>query len=184
MDVFKKFYNSSQPMTLPELVHSEEELLQRADDIDLLVIATPDHLHTDTIIRWGTRNISILCEKPVAVSMEQHTRLSTFVESPEFCARVWVAMEYRYIPAIAKLMDLLPTIGDIKMVTIRENRVSTFPLALSHHACVCIATQYMPMSLSIFSFPFSIKLLSGTETETKQAIRWSRNVAISLTFFD
>ncbi|KAL7580997.1 hypothetical protein ACA910_005809 [Epithemia clementina (nom. ined.)] len=122
MAVFQKFYSSTRPMKFPELLSSEEELLQRADEIDLLVIATPDHLHTDTIIRWGTKNISILCEKPVAVSMEQHARLSNFVQSADFRARVWVAMEYRYIPAIAKLVELLPTIGDVKMVTIRENR--------------------------------------------------------------
>ena len=31
-------------------------------------------------------------------------------------------MEYRFIPAIAKLISLLPAIGDLKMVTIRETR--------------------------------------------------------------
>ena len=124
IEVYKQFHDAARPMSLPELCTSEEELLQRASEIDLLVIATPDHLHTDTIIRWGKKNISVLCEKPVAVSLEQHRRLSDFIESSDFCARVWVAMEYRYIPAIAKLLDLLPTIGDIKMVTIRENRVS------------------------------------------------------------
>jgi myo-inositol 2-dehydrogenase/D-chiro-inositol 1-dehydrogenase len=31
-------------------------------------------------------------------------------------------MEYRYIPGIAKLLSFLPEIGDLKMVTIRENR--------------------------------------------------------------
>lgn len=125
LEVFKKFknvYDTAGPLTLPALCSSEEELWERADDIDLLVIATPDHLHTDTLLRWGTRNITILCEKPVAVSMDQHSRLTKFVQSADFCARVWVAMEYRYIPAIAKLVDLIGTIGEIKMVTIRENR--------------------------------------------------------------
>lgn len=42
-------------------------------------------------------------------------------------ARIWVAMEYRYMPAIAKLLQLLPDIGELKMVTIRENR---FPFLL------------------------------------------------------
>ena len=40
----------------------------------------------------------------------------------DFRARIWVAMEYRFMPAVAKLLQLLPQIGDIKMVTIRENR--------------------------------------------------------------
>lgn len=37
-------------------------------------------------------------------------------------ARIWVAMEYRFIPAVSKLLSLLPSVGEIKMVTIRENR--------------------------------------------------------------
>lgn len=122
LQVFTEFHNPTQPMILPDLYKSEEELLLKAEEIDLLVIATPNHLHTDTIIRWGSKDITILCEKPVSVSLEQHMRLTDFMLSASYRARVWVAMEYRYIPAIAKLLDLLPTIGDVKMVTIRENR--------------------------------------------------------------
>ena len=92
------------------------------DDIDLLVIASPNYLHTDQILRWGQHDITILVEKPVAVSHEQHQRLLEFTQSEDFRARIWVAMEYRFIPAISKLLSLIPTIGDIKMVTIRENR--------------------------------------------------------------
>mmetsp|Transcript_17595 Transcript_17595/g.41026 ORF Transcript_17595/g.41026 Transcript_17595/m.41026 type:complete len:421 (-) Transcript_17595:501-1763(-) len=122
MDVIQEFHKKGSQLHIPELCRSEEELLKRADDIDLLVIATPNHLHTDCILGWGARDISILCEKPVAVSLEQHCRLSEFMRSSDFSARVWVAMEYRFIPAIAKLLQLIPSIGEIKMISIRENR--------------------------------------------------------------
>jgi myo-inositol 2-dehydrogenase / D-chiro-inositol 1-dehydrogenase len=103
----------------PTMLLSELELYKYADQIDLLVIATPNYQHTDTLLRWGQQNLTILLEKPVAVSSEQLDRLRS---SQSFVARIWVAMEYRFIPAIAKLIELLPTVGDIKMVTIRENR--------------------------------------------------------------
>jgi myo-inositol 2-dehydrogenase / D-chiro-inositol 1-dehydrogenase len=106
----------------PMLLRDEEELLNHVNQIDLLVIASPNYLHTDQLLRWGTHDINILVEKPVAVSYEQHQRLLEFSNSDECKACIWVAMEYRYIPAISKLLSLLPTIGDIKMVTIRENR--------------------------------------------------------------
>jgi myo-inositol 2-dehydrogenase / D-chiro-inositol 1-dehydrogenase len=106
----------------PTVCLDEEDLFKHATDIDLLVIASPNFMHTDSLMRWGKHDITILVEKPVAVSKEQHDRLEEFAKSPDFKARVWVAMEYRYIPAIAKLLSLLPEIGDIKMVTIRENR--------------------------------------------------------------
>ena len=62
-------------------------------------------------------------EKPVAVSREQHDMLRDLESRDDFRARIWVAMEYRFMPAVAKLLQLLPQIGDAaKMVTIRENR--------------------------------------------------------------
>ncbi len=106
----------------PTLFTDEGELLQLADQIDLLVIASPNYMHTPTLLKWGRHNITILCEKPVAVSQEQHDELHEASQDPDWKARVWVAMEYRYIPAIAKLLSLLPEIGELKMVTIRENR--------------------------------------------------------------
>jgi len=106
----------------PCLLTDERDLLEHVDDIDLLVIASPNYLHTPSLLRWGVYDLTILVEKPVAVSRQQHDQLRALSSSPEWKARLWVAMEYRYIPAIAKLLALTPEIGDLKMVTIRENR--------------------------------------------------------------
>lgn len=120
--VMKEFNSADLTSHPPALLQNEEDLLKHVDQIDLLVIASPNYLHTDQLMRWGEYDITILVEKPVAVSREQHDRLAVFSASSACKARIWVAMEYRYIPAISKLLSLLPTIGDIKMVTIRENR--------------------------------------------------------------
>lgn len=105
----------------PELFHSESQLLEQVGDIDLLVIATPNYLHTPQLLRWATKNdLCILVEKPIAISEKQVRALRT--ASPTFKAHIWTAMEYRFIPAVNKLIQLLPTIGPIKNVTIRENR--------------------------------------------------------------
>jgi myo-inositol 2-dehydrogenase/D-chiro-inositol 1-dehydrogenase len=106
----------------PIILRDEEDLLELASRIDLLVIASPNHMHTPSILKWGRHDLTILVEKPVAVSQEQHDRLREFASGPDWRARLWVAMEYRYIPAIAKLLSLLPSVGELKMITIRENR--------------------------------------------------------------
>lgn len=110
------------PAHQPKFLSTEDELLANAQEIDLLVIASPNYMHTPTLLRWGMHDITILCEKPVSVSQEQHDELIAASKLPEWSARLWVAMEYRYIPAIAKLLSLIPEIGELKMVTIRENR--------------------------------------------------------------
>jgi len=104
----------------PVIYSDEKDLLEKVKEIDLLVIATPNYLHTPQLLRWAKHCISILVEKPVAISERQVLALKAM--SPSFRANVWVAMEYRYIPAIQKLISLLPTIGQPKSITIRENR--------------------------------------------------------------
>eukprot|EP00980_Cylindrotheca_fusiformis_P018512 scaffold6124_cov122-Cylindrotheca_fusiformis.AAC.31 len=121
LEVAEKILQNN-PYHQPTFLSNEDELLGHVDKIDLLVIATPNFMHTPTLLRWGWHDITILCEKPVAVSHEQHQELQTASRMSDWKARIWVAMEYRYIPAIARLLSLIPEIGDIKMVTIRENR--------------------------------------------------------------
>lgn len=102
----------------PTVFRDEEQLLAHVNEIDLLVIASPNYMHTPQLLRWGKHNITILVEKPVAISNEQVSNL----KAAKLTANIWVAMEYRFIPAINKLLQLLPEVGPIKKVTIRENR--------------------------------------------------------------
>jgi predicted dehydrogenase len=113
---------NSQSECLPTLVRDEKDLLGFAEDIDLLVIASPNYLHTTSLLEWGKHDVTILVEKPVAISTQQYDTLQKVSRQSDFIARIWVGMEYRYIPAIAKLLTLLPEIGELKMCTIRENR--------------------------------------------------------------
>eukprot|EP00538_Stauroneis_constricta_P004782 CAMPEP_0119552566 /NCGR_PEP_ID=MMETSP1352-20130426/5514_1 /TAXON_ID=265584 /ORGANISM="Stauroneis constricta, Strain CCMP1120" /LENGTH=442 /DNA_ID=CAMNT_0007598813 /DNA_START=102 /DNA_END=1430 /DNA_ORIENTATION=- len=128
LSVMRKFQQEKSSSTIlshePTTFTNEDDLLRRAalNQIDLLVIASPNHLHTPTLLRWAKHDLTILVEKPVAVNKEQISQLRQLSQHPEWNARIWVAMEYRFIPAIAKLISLLPTVGEIKMVTIRENR--------------------------------------------------------------
>ena len=108
-------------------------------------------MHTPQLLRWSQYDITILVEKPVAISEKQVAALKAAC-LPGCKANIWVAMEYRFIPAINKLIQvrfriilipiitcnvytnliafnfllmqyqLLPEAGDIKKVTIRENR--------------------------------------------------------------
>lgn len=151
--VMKEFNPQALESHPPLLLSDEEGLLKHADDIDLLVIASPNYLHTDQILKWGRHDITILVEKPVAVSKDQHDRLQEFSASEERKARIWVAMEYRYIPAITKLLSLLPTIGDVRSLSI--NSVLWF-------SCLCcIQTSY-----------FVTHFLSYSSLRRPSRLRW------------
>lgn len=104
----------------PATFQSETDLLAHVQSIDLLVIASPNFMHTPQLLRWGQHDITILCEKPAAISEKQVAALKA--AQPNLKAKIWVAMEYRFMPAINKLVQLLPHVGPIKKVAIRENR--------------------------------------------------------------
>ncbi len=104
-----------------KLVGSVSELLDVAD-LDCILIASPNHCHVpqmDEIRR--KRPLPLLVEKPLFTDLKDLAELDAFTAA--YPAPVWVAMEYRYMPPIAALIDQAEAAtGGIKMLTIREHR--------------------------------------------------------------
>lgn len=99
---------------------SIESLLDRGD-VDALVIASPNHMHIDHIQAAAKHARPLLVEKPLYTDPDHATLVETLAS--DYDAPVWVAMEYRYMPAITRLIDTIPSVtGGVKMLTIREHR--------------------------------------------------------------
>ena len=101
---------------------SLQELLDYPD-LDALVIVSPNHLHVPQLqeIAANGRGLPILCEKPLFTNDEQADWIEEFRKT--YPAPVWVAMEYRYMPPVAALIEQSKdATGGIKMLTIREHR--------------------------------------------------------------
>ncbi|WP_420859862.1 Gfo/Idh/MocA family protein [Marivivens marinus] len=97
------------------------------DDLGALVIVSPNHLHVSQLreIR-DTRPLPILCEKPLYTDPADVAFLQELIA--DYPAPIWVAMEYRYMPPIAALLDQAEgATGGIKMLTIREHRFPFLP---------------------------------------------------------
>ena len=91
------------------------------EDIDAVVIASPNYLHIDQIEALMARPRPLLVEKPLYTNPAQAKRLAAITSG--YGAPVWVAMEYRYMPAIRRFAEEIPAAtGDLKMLTIREHR--------------------------------------------------------------
>lgn len=104
-----------------KLVDSVSALLD-VDDLDCILIASPNHCHVPQMeeIR-RKRPLPLLVEKPLFTDPKDIAALEAFKAA--YPAPVWVAMEYRYMPPIAALIDQVETAtGGIKMLTIREHR--------------------------------------------------------------
>lgn len=90
--------------------------------LDCLLIASPNHLHLEQFERIAARRpLPLLIEKPLYTAPEDAARIAALIDT--YPAPVWVAMEYRFMPPIAVLLDDLDAAtGGVKMLTIREHR--------------------------------------------------------------
>jgi predicted dehydrogenase len=102
---------------------SEEEVI-RAEDVDALVITSPNYLHARQLEHISAiRPMPVLVEKPVCTSLEQLRALQSMEKN--YPSPIWVAMEYRYMPPISRLVEEVhsgKTLGKITSLSIREHR--------------------------------------------------------------
>ena len=92
------------------------------NDVDALVIASPNHCHLGQLQDIAAiRPLPVLVEKPLYTDPEDDSALAEFAK--HYAAPIWVAMEYRYMPPVAKFREMVDeATGGIKMLTIREHR--------------------------------------------------------------
>ncbi|MBA3326594.1 MAG: Gfo/Idh/MocA family oxidoreductase [Rhodobacteraceae bacterium] len=102
------------------LVERLEDLLDA--EIDALVIASPNHFHAEQIAAVARiRPLPLMTEKPVCTTLDEARRLEA--ACADYPAPFWVAMEYRYMPPIARLIaEAQARTGGIRMLSIREHR--------------------------------------------------------------
>jgi len=102
---------------------SEEEVIS-AEDVDALVITSPNYLHATQLENISSiRPMPVLVEKPVCTSLEQLRSLQSIEKN--YPSPIWVAMEYRYMPPISRLVEEIhfsKTLGNITSLSIREHR--------------------------------------------------------------
>jgi predicted dehydrogenase len=95
--------------------------------IDALVIATPNHTHRAVLEAAFATGKPILVEKPLCTTIADARWAAE--RTAAHPAPVWCAMEYRYMPPVARLAEALRAgaIGRLRMLAIREHRFPFLP---------------------------------------------------------
>ena len=101
---------------------SNHQALLSAGLADALIIASPNHTHHDLLIDAMATDLPVMVEKPLCSTVKDASAIAKLAASR--AAAVWVAMEYRYMPAIARLIEEVEAgrIGKLRMLSIREHR--------------------------------------------------------------
>jgi predicted dehydrogenase len=100
------------------------EALLAWQGLDALVITSPNHCHAAQLQQIAqTRPLPVLMEKPACTNLAAVQALRLLAAN--YPAPVWTAMEYRYMPPIARLLDEVrnqAACGSAVMLSIREHR--------------------------------------------------------------
>lgn len=98
-----------------------KELLA-ADICDAFVIVSPNDTHHDILLDLIATNKPILCEKPLCTTVVDCQDVINRAEGRD--APIWVAMEYRYMPPVQRMLDEIAKgkVGNPQMMAIREHR--------------------------------------------------------------
>ncbi len=87
-----------------------EAILDDLDDLDVLIVATPDHLHAAPIICALKRGVHVITEKPMCLELDEARRIVELADQNDLI--VGVDMHKRYDPDhLAIFNQIAPQLG-------------------------------------------------------------------------
>jgi myo-inositol 2-dehydrogenase/D-chiro-inositol 1-dehydrogenase len=110
----------------PVRFRTVEELAERGE-VDAVIVASPNNTHREVLGPLFDRGVAILCEKPLATTIEDAQWIVERAEASG--APFWTGMEYRYMPPVARFIDQVHggRIGRLHMLAMREHRFPFLP---------------------------------------------------------
>ncbi|MGK3984535.1 Gfo/Idh/MocA family oxidoreductase [Sorangium sp. So ce136] len=99
-----------------------EEEARRADGIDFVIIATPNHMHFPVARAFLEAGIHVVCDKPMTFTLEESERLVEIVESKHLVFAL--THNYTGYPAVrqARAMVQRGLIGSVRKVLVEYNQ--------------------------------------------------------------
>ncbi len=108
-------------------VYEDHRDLLASGEVDAVVVVSPNNTHVEVMSDVLEAGVHVMCEKPLCTTVEDVQTLIAKAEATggtEGDRKVWVGLEYRYMPAVAELITDVHSgiVGTPKMVAIREHR--------------------------------------------------------------
>ncbi len=96
--------------------------LARSGLVDAVIVSSPNHTHREVLEPLFDAGLAILCEKPLATTIEDARWVVEQAEKAS--APFWTAMEYRYMPPAEAFIGEVHDgrVGRLQMLSIREHR--------------------------------------------------------------
>ena len=136
-----------------------DELLND-EDIDVMYIATPNHLHYQMCKQALEKGKHVICEKPFTSRVEELEELSQIAKEKNLF--LLEAISTQYLPNVLKIKEKLPELGKIKIVTANysqySSRYNAFKEGIIQPAFDYTKSGGALMDLNIYNIHFMVAL--------------------------
>lgn len=103
----------------PKVFNNYKELIA-SENVDAVVVATPNHTHIEVMREIFKTDKHVLLEKPMCTTAED--AMEVVRSSKNHQGIIWIGLEYRYMATISATLKNLEAVGNVKMLAIREHR--------------------------------------------------------------
>ncbi|MGC4936521.1 Gfo/Idh/MocA family protein [Kribbella sp. DT2] len=100
-------------------IHADLDALLQDDQVDAVVLTTPDHLHGEMMVRAADAGKHILVEKPLTTSVAEADAAVAAVRRNNVVAMC--LFNHRWVPAYAQAHDLLADLGEPAVAYARKD---------------------------------------------------------------
>jgi predicted dehydrogenase len=107
------------PNNIPHLYHNYEEMLKR-DDLDLISVCIPNHLHCQAVKAAAQAKKHIICEKPLATNLEDAREMIKVCQENK--VKLMFAEDWCFAPALVKAKKIMKegAIGEVLYIKAKE----------------------------------------------------------------
>ncbi len=102
--------------------YESTEAMVESEELDVVVVSTPNATHRAVLEPLWGRPVHLMVEKPLCTTVED--ALAVRAAAADHPGVVWVGLEYRYMPPVARFIEQVHggSAGRVVMLTIREHR--------------------------------------------------------------
>jgi UDP-N-acetyl-2-amino-2-deoxyglucuronate dehydrogenase len=155
----------------------EEFSKQYAHKIDYLVVCSPNFLHEEHIIQGLKRDMTVISEKPLALTSEGLQRLEEAENASE--GKIYSILQLRLHPVVLELEELVKQLNhpnhEIKITYIAKRDPEYFTswkgnLSLSGGLLLNVGVHYFDLLLNIFGSSRNINLQDHSNKRSKGSL--------------
>lgn len=130
------------------------------DGVDTIYVALPNHLHYEYTKKALEAHKNVILEKPLTSTYEEALELKQLAKNNHLF--LWEAITNQYLPNYHKIKELLPSLGQIKIIECNYSQYSSRYNAFKE-GIILPAFDYMKsggalMDLSIYNIHFVVGL--------------------------